>query len=139
MDLLESPIYERGWDAFELARDEDHRWMATRMLFNWRLIAAPLPDEDFGIAEHGWCYDNLPQIVVALAGFDPARQDEPAGWKKRAGMMRRAPASTRDAMDPLNAVRCQHGAVLAEGACQSVNCPDLAFYQGKARAAEGAR
>ncbi|MGY3199793.1 hypothetical protein [Streptomyces sp. TE5632] len=127
-----APILDERWQGFELARDDEFRYVWIWQGFNIRLIAVPHgPDSDWRY-EHGWCYPRDPELVAkAVADWDPATQDEPAGWHKRpTGPARQAP--NRDANPTYNRARCVHGCYLGEG-CRTVNCREALDHRDHAR------
>ncbi|WP_435610019.1 hypothetical protein [Streptomyces sp. C10-9-1] len=113
MDLIE-PSYDVLWGGPVLAAADGMRWIAVPMLVNHRLVG--VPDDGDGSAAYGWCYGSLAAIVAAVAVWDPATQDEPLGWHKRAGEpARRAPERHRD--PDHNRARCVHGSYRHTGRC----------------------
>ncbi|MFD0209173.1 hypothetical protein ACFVH9_08545 [Streptomyces hirsutus] len=126
------PILDEHWQGFELARDDEFRYVWIWQGSNIRLIAVPHGDMT-GYA-HGWCYPRDPELVAkSVAEWAPATQDEPAGWHKRPTWpVRRAPR--RDADPTYNRARCVHGCYLDEG-CRTVNCPEALERRDRARLA----
>jgi hypothetical protein len=52
------------------------------MGFNERIVLTPESLQQ--VYDHGWCYDAGGLAFIALIGWDPAKDAEPAGYKKRA-------------------------------------------------------
>lgn len=125
MKLHDTPIPDADWPgAQELAADDTHRWLLVPMGFNLRLVGCPHTEPGtLTWPEFGWCYSrSAPHApALALAAFDPVTQDEPLGWHKRAGDIRRAPVRAADPHH--NRERCQHGKYLADRDCDPY-CPD---------------
>lgn len=110
MDLIENSEVDPRWeDSLHpdsgriVARSSDTRWAAVHMGFNWRLMDL----REDGCYSFGWCYRNRLAILAAVAVWDPDVQDEPLGWHKRAGEIRRAPH--REEAPQYNRDRCVHG------------------------------
>jgi hypothetical protein len=113
--------YDSRWEGYVLGEDDTYRYLWIWMGSNIRVIAV-LHDDPTGY-EHGWCFPRDPRAVeLAAAEWDPATQDEPTGWHKRATWpVRRAPR--RDEAPEYNRPRCTHGCYLHEG-CRTINCRD---------------
>jgi hypothetical protein len=113
MQLHDQPLaYSEEWEAAVLAQDGTHRYLIVRMGFNQRLIGLDRWDQPV----YGWCFRPGPYAMAALVAWDPATQDEPILWHKRAGNPRRAPH--RDHNLDYNRPRCVHGSYLHERACE---------------------
>ncbi|MYR58326.1 hypothetical protein GTY54_19505 [Streptomyces sp. SID625] len=128
-----APILDEHWQGYELARDDTHRYVWIWMGSNIRLIALSLSDDAFGY-DHGWCYLRDPELVAqAVAAWDPATQDEPAGWHKRPTWpTRRAPR--RDENPDYNRARCEHGEYFLDSGCRVLNCRDVREHEERAHA-----
>lgn len=136
MELIENSEVDPRWeDSLHpdsgriVARSSDTRWAAVHMGFNWRLVGL----EKNGCYSFGWCYRNRRAILAAVAVWDPDVQDEPLGWRKRAGGMRRAPRREEDPQ--YNRARCVHGTYVDATFCERVRV--CASFPGVFRPAEG--
>lgn len=126
MELLATPVHDKRWEAYEVARQSGYRYLWCWYGYNIRLLAMRTSPgasaSDYGYM-WAWCYerDNGPEAVLeALAAWNPDTQDEPPGYKKRATSYRRAPH--RDPDDPLNRDRCEHGGYMADDDCRTAVC-----------------
>jgi hypothetical protein len=118
--LITAPCTDVLWRAPLIALDAGLRWVLVPMLYNHRLIAYP----PGGLAPYGWCFKSPLAALTAATTYDPWTQDEPLGWHKRAGEVRRAPY--RDQDPDHNQSRCIHGSYLHEPACSVVEvCPEF--------------
>jgi hypothetical protein len=113
--------YDEHWEGYVLCQDDEHRYLWIWHGFNIRVIAVPHGGTTG--YDHAWCYPRDPATVeAAIEQWDPATEDEPLGWHKRATTKpRRAPHRDRDRA--YNQPRCRHGDYL-HGTCRTVNCPD---------------
>lgn len=108
------PLNER--EARTLARWQDWYIELTPMLYSHRLLMTPAANPL--IWSYGWCYQSPTLAVVAMVAWDPATEDEPAGWHKRpTAVVRRAPDRPTGAP-----VRCAHGHWPLLGQCEYVGC-----------------
>lgn len=115
MNLIENPETAPLWRGLVVAHEASCRWIAARMFYNHRLVCV-YDDDPMGCAAYGWCYRSMAVLVASAAVFEPATQDEPVGWHKRAGAdVRRAPH--RDQDPEHNRARCVHGSYLDTPAC----------------------
>ena len=51
------------------------------MIYNDRIVIGTDPEHQY---EHGWCYDKGGLAVLCALIWDPAIEDEPIGYKKKA-------------------------------------------------------
>lgn len=99
--------------CYTLAEWEGYLIEIIPMVFNDRVVMTPRDDRQ--TYDHGWCYDKGGAGLIAALAWDPTREDEPAGWKKRvAAKPRLAPRR-----DPEALVRCQHGEYFR---CHVIDC-----------------
>lgn len=132
MELIENPQVDPRWvdpnnpdSGRVVAHSSDARWAVVRMGFNWRLVGL----EESGCYSFGWCYQDRLAALVAVAVWEPEFQDEPLGWHKRAGGVRRAPHREGNPMH--NRPRCAHGTYLDAPHCGRVQvCPDFPGVRG---------
>lgn len=120
---LNPPQNDPFWVGEVLLTDDTHRYLWVWYGFNLRLLAVSHAHPDS--YTHAWCYPRDPNALrTHVTAWDPDTRDEPTGWHKRAptGTPRRAPR--RDPDDPLNGVRCEHGAYLGS-ACHTTVCRDM--------------
>lgn len=80
------------WGTMTIGRWGGYLLQIAPMAFNERIIMTP---EDIPLVyDHGWCYDRGGLAFIALIGWDPAAEGEPAGYKKRATLRQREPGET---------------------------------------------
>jgi hypothetical protein len=73
------------WGTITVKVVGDETVQVVPMIFNDRIVIGSNPGMGY---EHGWCYDQGIALIAALV-WDPATEDEPAGYKKRATPGRR--------------------------------------------------
>ena len=111
---IHEPLNER--QARTLARWDKWLIELAPMLYNHRLLMTPVAMPD--IWSYGWCYADPTLAVVGMVAWDPATEDEPAGWHKRpTAVIRQAPHRP-----PGAPVRCRHGHWPLMGQCENVGC-----------------
>lgn len=120
-DYLTPPAMNaRGWFTIRAWTDpQGDSWIIdlVPMLFNWRVVMMRADEECIGYW-YAWCYARVSTAVLAVIGWEPEIEDEPAGWHKRACSERRAPK--RYLRAPIR-VRCIHGAY-GPADCGYVGC-----------------
>jgi hypothetical protein len=123
--LLNPPVWHEQWQGEIAARCDGWDFVWLWYGFNIRLVTiwgGPPTPTTWGVP-YAWCYersDGPDAVRAALRAWDPATQDEPPGYKKRAAEYRRAPR--RDPHDPLNRERCEHGSYMADDDCRTAVC-----------------
>lgn len=111
-----------------VAESEDALWMSVPMAFgNHRLVGMPKApngmEQDWNPV-WGWCYRGELALMSAVNIWDPVTEDEPQGWHKRAGDVRRARIRHED--PEYNRPRCVHGSYFAMDTCRiDAHCPEF--------------
>lgn len=120
--MAQSPVRDPFWSnpshhpssGLTLGSGGGCRWIMVQMAFNWRLIGV-LEHYEESNPDFGWCFSSPVALLLGAAAFEPEEQDEPLGWHKRAGEVRRAPERHRQ--PEYNRDRCIHGGYTDHARC----------------------
>ncbi|WP_327358380.1 hypothetical protein [Streptomyces sp. NBC_01304] len=106
--------------AYLLGEHAGSRWYLKQMIFTWRIVGCPITENGWP-EEYAWDYPSHHVALTAITMFDPETMNEPPGYVKRKGDVRKAPRS--DDHPRYNRARCLHGHYQADRDCPWPGCP----------------
>lgn len=114
-DFQDNFLFHPRWQSWIIAEDDEWLYMITRNVHAQLVMTGKGFGSTAGGWSYGWMFNGFAAAVAAVSNWDPAAQDEPAGWVRRqTHFTRTRKAPRREEAPDYNRPRCRHGSYMDE-------------------------